>query len=182
MVRRDGRDRIRFPNGQAVYRDFFKPFSPVEQGFSHADRRDLAAAASARKGFGIKGQVSTVFGYVRGGFGSHMDHVRLLNCSKMPGKITRRFSYLQFRSACRFECRYFACGGRSWLSAVQSCILREISLRSRMFWPSDRALWIFGHFPYTFSVSSDPLDSCAYQPPYHLSAFFLSAASLIDLA
>lgn len=78
LVRRGRANRIRPPHGYAIYREFFEPFDPVDHGFSHADRRDLAAAASARKGLGINRQIPAAFGDIRGGFGSDTDHVRLL--------------------------------------------------------------------------------------------------------
>lgn len=69
--------RIRLPHCDAVEKDFLEPLGAVDWGFSHADRRDLAAAASTRKGFGIERQISAVLDNIRDSFGSDMDHVRL---------------------------------------------------------------------------------------------------------
>jgi len=71
-------------------RDFLEPLGAVDQGFSHADRRDLTAAASTRKGFGIECQVPAALGNVVKGLGCDVDHVRLRitglgrRCPRLP--------------------------------------------------------------------------------------------------
>ncbi len=74
LIRYDRTDGMRPPHGYAVCRKFFKRLNLVDSWFFHADRRDLAATASTRKGFGIKRQISAVFGNVGGRFRRYTNH------------------------------------------------------------------------------------------------------------
>jgi len=69
--------RVRLPDGYAVDHVFLKAFSAAAHRFSHADRRDVAAAASARKSLGRKRQISAACGNVCSCFGCHMNHACL---------------------------------------------------------------------------------------------------------
>lgn len=74
LVRFGRTDRMRPPYGYSVCGDFFKRFNPADSGCSHADRRDLSAAASGREGLGIKRQISAAFGDVGDRLGRYSNH------------------------------------------------------------------------------------------------------------
>lgn len=91
MIRLGRTNRVRPPHGDPVCGGFFKRFRPVDAGCSHADRRDLSAAASVREGLGIKRQISAVFGDVGDRFCRYTNHglLRLVRWASPPKGLNR---------------------------------------------------------------------------------------------
>ena len=91
LIRLGRTNRVRPPHGDPVCGGFFKRVRPVDAGCSHADRRDLSAAASVREGLGIKRQISAVFGDVGDRFCRYTNHglLRLVRWASPPKGLNR---------------------------------------------------------------------------------------------
>lgn len=98
LIRFGRADRMRPPHGYAVCGDFFKRLSPVDAGCSHADRRDLSAAASVRDDLGIKRQISAALGDVGDRLWRYTNHglLRLVGWV-LPPAGSNRFRILVLR-------------------------------------------------------------------------------------
>lgn len=74
LVRSRRKYRIRPPYDDAVELELFEAFHSVGYGFSHADRRDFAAAASSSEDLGGERQMAAASGDVFSRFGRYLNH------------------------------------------------------------------------------------------------------------